>query len=219
MHRLKTCMTRSDAMLRFSTSWVTGKSAGKRTPHVIKPGRFPKFVHLHCSNVNWPRLLCFFSHRPHQWSGFLGLAQQCLGMNGTFRGLLTGICVLPHMRSVTLFSKRGFKWKQDAQTIRFDPFLFVSRSEAMGQVLKWRWALHLIWFAPQTHQYNLQHVFEAPSGREMTVFMDSSWIIVLLLLWKAKPNHNVSALPYCARRVNTFPGPHPVGMFDIERKA
>lgn len=53
----------------------------------------------------------------------------------------------------------------------------------------------------------------------MTVFMDSSWIIVLLLLWKAKPNHNVSALPYCAQRVNKFPGPHPVGMFGIERKA
>lgn len=39
-------MSLSDAVSRFSTSRVPGKSAGKRMPHVIKPGRFPKFVHL-----------------------------------------------------------------------------------------------------------------------------------------------------------------------------
>lgn len=47
-------------MLCWDFPQVTGKSAGKRTPHVIKPGRFPKFVHLHCSNVKRPRPLCFF---------------------------------------------------------------------------------------------------------------------------------------------------------------
>lgn len=116
---------------------------------------------FHCSNVNWPRPLCFFSQRPHQWSGFLGLPQRCLAMNGTFRGLLTGTCVLPHMRSMTLFSKRGFKWKQDAQTIQFDLFLVVSRSKAMVQIQTGR---RKYWNEGtcQSHQYNLQHVFKVP---------------------------------------------------------
>ncbi|KAF3694168.1 hypothetical protein EXN66_Car009844 [Channa argus] len=41
----------------------------------------------------------------------LELAQQRLDMNGTFRGLLTGTCVEPHMWSVTLISNSVGKKK------------------------------------------------------------------------------------------------------------
>lgn len=196
MHRLETCMSLSDAVLRFSTGWVTGKSAAKRTPHVIKPGAFPKFVHLYCSNVNWPRLLCFFSQRPHQWSGFWGLAQQC-GMNGTFRGLLTGSCVFGLACGLwPCFQRRA--WKQDAQTMHFAQFLLVRRSVAIGPVKTGR------------RRYWNEGAPTSPPHHHGSLFFYSV---------KAKPNHNLSALLDCAGRVNTFPRPHPVGMFDIERKA
>lgn len=36
-------------------------------------------------------------------------------MNGTFRGLLTGTCVVPHMWSVTLISNGAAKKKRERE--------------------------------------------------------------------------------------------------------
>lgn len=70
-------------------------------------------------------------------------------------------------------------------------------------------------FTPQTHQYNLKHVFEAlpihkRNGARLNYCVHRfitdhcSFTPSAPSKGSAKPNHNVSVLPYCARRVNTF---------------
>lgn len=138
-------------MLCWDFPQVTGKSAGKRMPHVIKASRFPKFVHLHCSNVKRHRPLCFFYAAT---TSVERIFKDWFSSSSAWMGHLEGSWLGPVFRLACglwpSFQRGALNENRTHKPLDSSHFCWWAEVRQRGKsrlvkekVLKWRWALHV----------------------------------------------------------------------------